>query len=354
MKKKGILSIVVVIAILALIAWVLNNNKKKNAEITAIVSSGNVGLVAVNTEKVSKTAINLDFSANGTFAANQDLIVAAENAGRVTRILVDEGSRVSKGQLIARIDADLLNVDVETAKANYQSAVRDLERYESAFKTGGVTQQQLDNARLNVQTTQARLQSANLKSSDANIKSPISGIINKRFVEQGSYVNVGNQIVEIVDVSKLKLQVTANESQVVQLKLGDQVAIKSNVFSGITFTGKINFIAPKADNSLNFPVEVELSNNTDGKLKAGMYGTAVFDFPDQAAAITVPRSAFVGSISSNKVFVLEGDKAKERQVIAGRNLGDRVEVIEGLKEGELVITSGQVNLVDGTEVQKLN
>lgn len=354
MKKKGILSIVVVIAILALIAWVLNNNKKKNAEITAIVSSGNVGLVAVNTEKVSKTVINLDFSANGTFAANQDLIVAAENAGRVTRILVDEGSRVSKGQLIARIDADLLNVDVETAKANYQSAVRDLERYESAFKTGGVTQQQLDNARLNVQTTQARLQSANLKSSDANIKSPISGIINKRFVEQGSYVNVGNQIVEIVDVSKLKLQVTANESQVVQLKLGDQVAIKSNVFSGITFTGKINFIAPKADNSLNFPVEVELSNNTDGKLKAGMYGTAVFDFPDQAAAITVPRSAFVGSISSNKVFVLEGDKAKERQVIAGRNLGDRVEVIEGLKEGELVITSGQVNLVDGTEVQKLN
>lgn len=354
MKKKGILSIVAVIAILALIAWVLNNNKKKNAEITAIVSSGNVGLVAVNTEKVSKTAINLDFSANGTFAANQDLIVAAENAGRVTRILVDEGSRVSKGQLIARIDADLLNVDVETAKANYQSAVRDLERYESAFKTGGVTQQQLDNARLNVQTTQARLQSANLKSSDANIKSPISGIINKRFVEQGSYVNVGNQIVEIVDVSKLKLQVTANESQVVQLKLGDQVAIKSNVFSGITFTGKINFIAPKADNSLNFPVEVELSNNTDGKLKAGMYGTAVFDFPDQAAAITVPRSAFVGSISSNKVFVLEGDKAKERQVIAGRSLGDRVEVIEGLKEGELVITSGQVNLVDGTEVQKLN
>lgn len=354
MKKKGILSIVAVIAILALIAWVLNNNKKKNAEITAIVSSGNVGLVAVNTEKVSKTVINLDFSANGTFAANQDLIVAAENAGRVTRILVDEGSRVSKGQLIARIDADLLNVDVETAKANYQSAVRDLERYESAFKTGGVTQQQLDNARLNVQTTQARLQSANLKSSDANIKSPISGIINKRFVEQGSYVNVGNQIVEIVDVSKLKLQVTANESQVVQLKLGDQVAIKSNVFSGITFTGKINFIAPKADNSLNFPVEVELSNNTDGKLKAGMYGTAVFDFPDQAAAITVPRSAFVGSISSNKVFVLEGDKAKERQVIAGRNLGDRVEVIEGLKEGELVITSGQVNLVDGTEVQKLN
>lgn len=353
MKKKGILSIVVVVAILALIAWVLDRNKKKNAEITAIVSSGNVGLVAVNTEKVSKTVINLDFSANGTFAANQDLILATENAGRVTRILVDEGSRVSKGQLVAHIDADLLNVDVETAKANHQSAVRDLERYESAFKTGGVTQQQLDNARLNVQTTQARLQSANLKSADANIKSPISGIINKRFVEQGSYVNVGNQLFEIVDVSKLKLQATANENQVVNLKVGDAVTIKSNVFPGITFNGKISFIAPKADNSLNFPVEVEVSNNSEGKLKAGMYGTAVFDFPDQAASLSVPRSAFVGSINSNKVFVFEGNKAKERQVVPGRIFGDRVEVLEGIKEGELIITSGQINLVDGTEVQKL-
>lgn len=353
MKKKGILSIIAVLAVIVLIAWVLDKNKKKNAEITAIVSSGNTGLVAVNTETVSKTTTNLDFSANGIFAANQDLIMATENAGRVTRILVDEGSRVSKGQLLARIDADLLNVDVETAKANHQSAVRDLERYESAFKTGGVTQQQLDNARLNVQTTKSRLQSANLKSADANIKSPISGIINKRFVEQGSYVNVGNQLFEIVDVSKLKLQATANENQVVNLKAGDAVIIKSNVYPGISFKGKITFISPKADNSLNFPVEVEVNNNSDGKLKAGMYGTAVFDFPDQAASLSVPRSAFVGSVYSNKVYVLEGNKAIERQVTAGRTFGDRVEVIEGLKEGELVITSGQINLVNGTEVQKL-
>jgi RND family efflux transporter MFP subunit len=151
----------------------------------------------------------------------------------------------------------------------------------------------------------------------------------------------------------LKLQATANENQVVNLKIGAPVAIKSNVFPGITFNGKITFISPKADNSLNFPVEVEVSNNSDGKLKAGMYGTAVFDFPDQAASLSVPRSAFVGGVNSNKIFVLEGNKAIERKLTAGRTFGDRVEVIEGLKEGELVITSGQINLVDGTEVQKL-
>lgn len=353
MTKKGIISIVAVLAMLILIGWVLTNNKKKNAEITAVVASGNSGAVAVNTENVATSDVNLDFSSNGTFAANQDLTLSAENSGRVTRILVDEGSRVSKGQVVARIDADLLNVDVETARANYQTAVRDLERYESSFKTGGVTQQQLDNAKLNVRTSKARLDAANIKSGDANVKAPISGIVNKRFIEQGSYVNAGTQLFEIVDVSKLKLKVTANETQVVNLKVGDRVMIKSNVFPKSSFSGRISFIAPKADNSLNFPVEVEVSNNAGGQLKAGMYGTAVFDFPEQNAALTVPRSAFVGSVNSNKVYVLEGNVAKERKVTAGRTFGERVEILDGLKEGETVITSGQINLVDGTEVQAI-
>lgn len=353
MNKKGIISVIAVLAVLVLMGWVLQNNKKKNAATTAIVASGNSGEIAVNTEIAAASAINLDFSANGTFAANQDLILSAENAGRVTRILVDEGSRVRRGQVVARIDADLLNVDVETAKANYQSAVRDLERYESSFKTGGVTKQQLDNARLVVQTSRTKLQSANIKSGDANIKAPISGIINKRFVEQGSYVNPGMQLFEIVDVSKLKLKVTANENQVVNLKTGDKVSIKSNVFPGVSFSGRIGFIAPKADNSLNFPVEIEVNNSTGGQLKAGMYGTAVFDFPQQNSALTIPRSAFVGSVNSNKVYVLEGNKAKELQVTAGRTLGDRVEILDGLKAGDRVITSGQINLVNGSEVKAI-
>lgn len=351
MKRKGILTLLSVVVVLFLIGWVLQSNKKKNAETTAVVASGNSGAVAVNTEKVAETALDLDFSSNGTFIANQDLILSAENSGRVSRVLVDEGSYVRKGQVLARIDDELLNVDYQTAQASYQSAMRDLERYESSFQTGGVTQQQLDNARLNVKTLRARLQAAGRKNSDANIKAPISGVVNKRFIEQGSFVNPGLQLFEIVDVSRLKLKVTANENQVVNLKVGDRVMIRSNVFPKSSFSGRLSFIAPKADNSLNFPLEVEVTNSAAGKLKAGMYGTAVFDFPKQAASLTVPRSAFVGSVSSNKVFVLEGKLARERTVVSGRTVADRVEILEGLKAGETVITSGQINLVDGTEVQ---
>lgn len=351
MKKRTIVTVISVIAVLVLIGWILQKNKKENAEKTAIVAEGNSGAVAVKTETVKKSNIDLDFSANGTFEANQDLTLSAENSGRVTRISVDEGDRVRKGQVVARIDDELLEVELQNAQANYQNAVRDFERYESSFKTGGVTQQQLDNMRLNVQTALARVRTAKRKSNDADIKAPISGVINKRFIEQGSYVSPGTQLFEIVDLSKLKLRVTANEAQVVNLKMGEHVTITSNVFSDRKFNGKISFIAAKADNSLNFPVDVEVANNGNNDLKAGMYGTATFDLPGQSAVVTVPRGAFAGSVSSNKVFVMEGNTARERQVTAGRILGERVEVLDGLKEGEKVITSGQVNLTDGSEVQ---
>lgn len=293
----------------------------------------------------------MNFSVNGNFQAAQQLTFSAENSGRITRIFVDEGSHVSKGQTLAILDAESLSADLEAAQATYQNALRDQERYTSSFATGGVTQQQLDQAKLNSRNALTRLKQARIKTGDANIRAPFSGIINKRFIEQGAYVAPGNQLFQLVDVSKLKLAVTVNESQVANLKVGDAVRIKSNVFPDKNFTGKITFIAPLADNSLNFPVEIQLANNTGGQLKAGMYGSAIFEFPSTAPVLTVPRTAFVGSVSSNRIYVLEsGNIAKERKVIAGRVIGDQVEILEGLKEGETVVTSGQINLTDGTKV----
>jgi len=349
--KRGIITALVIILAIAGIVLVLTNNKKKNAAKTAIVAQGS-GAISVRTSVIEKQAINLDFSANGTFAPNQELNFLSENAGRVTKIYVEEGDRVTKGQPLARIDAEILNTDKESAEANLQNAIRDEARYSSSFKTGGVTQQQLDQARLLVQNAKLRLQSSQRKVSDANIKSPINGIVNKKYIEVGAFVNTqGTQMFELVDVSKLKLKVSVNESQVANLKVGDQVQIKSNVFPTDDYVGKITFIAAKADASLNFPIEIMVENNKKNTIKAGMYGTAIFKFPSQAPSLTIPRGSFVGSVSSNQIFVLgEGNKAVLRKVVAGRILGENVEILDGLKEGETVIISGQINLIDGTPV----
>jgi RND family efflux transporter MFP subunit len=355
MRRKKVLSIFITVGILAgvlaLISFVLINNKKKNAAKTAVVAEIASSDVAVKVSPVQKESIALDFSANGNFAPAQQMNFASENSGRVTRVLVDEGSYVRKGQTLAIIKTDVLNIDLETAQAGYQNALRDKQRYENAFQTGGVTQQQLDQAKLALENAQARVGQARIRVSDANIRSSINGIVNKRYIEPGAVVSPGTQLFELVDVSKLKLKITVNESQVASLQTGNKVDIQASVFPDLAFTGTVTFIAPMADNSLNFPVEIEIASNPGNKLKAGMYGTAIFKSGNTTPVITIPRTAFIGSVSGNQVFVVEnGNTARTRKVVSGRVMGDKVEILQGLNEGENIITSGQINLSEGSKV----
>ncbi|WP_294819858.1 efflux RND transporter periplasmic adaptor subunit [uncultured Flavobacterium sp.] len=347
---KKVIYIVIGVAVLGLGWYILDGNKKKNEAETAVVSEKNTAVV-VRTAVVKNEVPDTDYTANGIFEPFQQLEFPAENNGRVVRVLVDEGDRVRKGQVLAVIKGDQLNIELQNAQAAYQNAMTDSQRYENAFKTGGVTKQQLDQAKLSLVNAKARLDQARITLGDASIKSSINGIVNKRSVEPGTVVSPGTVLFELVDVSKLKLKVTVNEQQVATLKQGAMVPVKASVFPDKEFKGKVTFIAPKADASLNFPVEIEIAGNPGNEIKAGMYGSVVFGSGKSQAAVTmIPRNAFVGGVGNNQVFVVNDSMAKLTKVTAGRILGENVEVLSGLKEGDVVVTSGQINLQDGTKV----
>lgn len=349
--KKNIITGIVIIGVIALIAFVLNNNKKENKAATDVVAEKNAS-VSVKIDTVRTEEIALDFSANGNFEPIQELNFSAEKPGRVVKVLVKEGDRVRIGQTLAIVRVDQESVLLQTAQAAYQNAKTDYERFENAFKTGGVTRQQVDQAKLNLVNADSQLKQARINVGDTNIKSTINGIVNKKYVEPGSVLGAATPLFDIVNVSKLKLNVTVNENQVAGLKVGSIIKVNASVFPDKEFSGKISFIAPKADSSLNFPVEVEITNNASGDLKAGMYGTADFASKEQKQSLViVPRDAFVGSVSSNEIFVVENDVAKLKKVTAGRIFGDKVEIIKGLSNGEKVIVTGQINLQDGSKVE---
>ena len=302
--KKVIITILAIGVSLGAIAYVLTKNKKENEAKTAIVAEKNA-TVSVKTAVVKTEEVSLDFVSNGNFEPIQELTFAAEKSGKVTKVLVKEGDYVTAGQTLAIVRSDVINVGAQNANAVYQNAVADYNRFENAFKTGGVTKQQLDQAKLAMVNAKSQLTQANINVGDTRIKAPISGFINKRFIEPGSILTgmPPSNLFEIVNVSKLKLTVTANESQV-------------------------------------------------AGLKAGMYGTAEFASNQQKQALKiVPRNAFVGSVSSNEIFVIENGTAKLKKVTAGRILGDKVEILDGLSNGETVIVTGQINLQDGSKVE---
>ncbi|HEX7869719.1 MAG TPA: efflux RND transporter periplasmic adaptor subunit, partial [Chryseobacterium sp.] len=310
--------------------------------------------VSVKVSPVKTEEVSLDFVANGNFEPIQELTFSAEKSGKVIRVLVKEGDYVRVGQALLTVRGDVINVSAQQAQATYQNAKSDYSRYENAFKTGGVTKQQLDQAKLALTNAESSLKQANINVGDTRVKAPINGFINKKYIEPGSILSAtpATELFDIVNVSKLKLTVTVNENQVASLKLGNPVNVTASVYPDKTFSGKITFIASKADETLSFPVEIEIANNSNNDLKAGMYGTANFASNRQKQNLmVVPRNAFVGSVSSNEIFVAEKGIAKLRKVTAGRILGDQVEIINGLSDGESVIVTGQINLQDGNTIE---
>lgn len=351
--KKIIITIVVIAVSAGLIIYILTNNKKKNEAKTAIVAEKNAS-VSVRIDTVKTEDISLDFISNGNFEPVQELKFSAEKSGKITKVLVKEGDFVAVGQTLAIVRSDVINVTAQNANAVYQNAVADYTRFENAFKTGGVTKQQVDQAKLAMVNAKSQLTQANINVGDTRIKAPISGFINKKYIEIGSIITgmPATALFDIVNVSKLKLKVLVNESQVASLKVGSVTRVTAEVFPDKTFSGKITFIASKADESLNFPVEIEITNNDTKDLKAGMYGTAEFASNQQKQTLKiVPRNAFVGSVSSNEIFVIENGTAKLKKVTSGRILGDKVEILNGLSNGEQVIVTGQINLQEGSKVE---
>lgn len=348
-----ILTVVIIGALLVWGGMTLVNNKKKSEEETQIVAQVNES-VAVNVAKVQFENMNVDYIANGTFEPFQEMKFPSEVSGKVLKVFVDEGSYVRVGQTLAIIRGDSQSIDMTAAQAAYQNAVTDNQRYENALKTGGVTQQQVDQSRLQLKNAKAQLDQSKLKVGDMNIRATISGIVNSRLIEPGSYVNPGTEMFEIVNVSSLKLRAEVNENQIVNLKVGDNIKVTASVFPGKEFAGKVTFIAPKASSSLNFPVEIQVSNSAGNELKAGMYGTAVFsqknDEITSKPVLVVPRQAFVGGLNSNQVFIVKDSIAKLTTITSGRNFGEKIEVLSGLNDGETVVTSGQVNLAEGSKV----
>ncbi|WP_068595244.1 efflux RND transporter periplasmic adaptor subunit [Vaginella massiliensis] len=348
--KKTIIYLVVAALLIGLAAYkIIDNRNQQRAQVEEVAKQ--VDKINVNVITVTREDINTDYSANGTFIPKQETQISSELAGKVVNVYVKEGSRVGAGQTVAVIKKDAIDVEMSQAQNNLQNAIIDNQRYENAYQTGGVTKQQLDHSRLQLKNAQAAVQAQKVRENTANVRSGISGTINKRMVEPGAIVSPGTPMFEVVNINTLKLSVLVDESQVGRIQVGQIVDIKVNVLPEERFSGRISFIAPKSDASLNFPVEIEVSNN--GQLKAGMYATATFKTNhgvETQNMITVPAEAFVNGVSSGQLFVVENGAVKLIKVSTGKVYGNKVQILSGLNGGEQVVTSGQINLDNGSKV----
>jgi len=352
-KSKLIIPITFVAVLVIAIIVILVSNKKAIETKAAAIPQG-VAAIPVRIAAVEQKTPDNSFQLTGSFEARQTLPLIAEAQGSIIQLNIKEGQNIGSGQVVARIDPTSIQSNLATARATYNNAVKNKERYERLANAGAISQKQYEDVALNVENARANVQSIQQQMKYTIIRSPMSGVVSKVKVERGSFATPGMELGSVVDISRLKMVVKVDEQNVIKLKKGQSVSITTEVYPDQVFNGTISLISVQADAGRKYDVEVEVSNSSAHPLKAGMFGIADLNVQntDNSPKLFIPRKAIVGSIQNAQVFVMNSDSTVTLKNIEVQNQsGDNLIVLNGLTVDEKVITSGQINLQPGTKIR---
>lgn len=327
-------------------ALLLNNKATLDSKVEAAVFRP----VAVSVATATRKKIHRELKTIGVIQAYRDVPIIAETQGRVLEKYAELGDHLAPGAPIVKVDTLLKYAACIAAKVNYEKAKKDVERYEALHREGNVSTADLESTVLALRAMEAQYLVAKRQYEDAIIRTPIAGIIAERNVDVGMMVQQGMSVATVVDISRLKVSVSVAEKDASKLKKGSIVEISTDVYPGVTFEGRANFVGPKSSESRMFPVEIVIPNSAAYPLKAGMMAHVVFPSIEERRALVVPRLALVESSRRAHVYVVENDAVHLRTILTGTEFNTDIEVLEGLQEGETVVVSGQQNLRDSTRI----
>lgn len=323
------------IATLVLLGCTKKNNQKQSVAETL----PKVRVLSVFSEEVPQT---IEFSA--TVEPEVKNNIAPSTPGRIREIYVEVGSVVYKGQKLAKMDNASLNnleVQIENLKRSYN-------RVAGLHTVGGASQQELDNARLQLEMAETNLKNL---SENTELISPINGLVTARNYDVGDIYNAQMPILTVMQITPVQLKINVSESYYNKVKKGMPVDVQVDVFENETFTGRVSLVYPVIDErTRTFGVEIKIANKNT-KIRPGMFARAQMNF-GTLKQVVVPDVAVVKQSGSAQrfVFVYANGKVSYRKVTLGQRLGAKYELLSGVESGEQVVVSDQSKLNDGVAV----
>jgi RND family efflux transporter MFP subunit len=338
----------------------------------------------------------------GTLAAVDQVTISSEADGKVSKILADLGDRVTAGQALIQVDhekqqynleqqqaalqralaqygaADPQHLpdvektpDVQKASADLQQAKQAFDRTSELFKRTLVPQQLLDDAaatlqskragydlslqsaknlRASIQASEASMKLADRQLRDTDIRAPFDGYVEKRLVNLGELVKTQTPVMAVVRVDPLKVIAEIPEKMAPWIHDGQAVQLHVDAYPERTFTGKVSRISPAVNPATRaFPFEA-LVPNTDAALKPGTFARVHIESGKVDEVLTLPYAALQYRYGVNRVFVVDGEKLAVRELKVGDRIGDRIEIIDGVKAGDKVAVTDVDKLTDGMKV----
>jgi membrane fusion protein, multidrug efflux system len=338
--------------LLAVIAAVLScascggGNAKDNSGASQAATAVNVKIIVLQ-PSVFEDAIFL----TGIVKAVDDVMISPEEGGIVRQWKISKGSRVKKGDVLGFLKDDLLSAGFDAADAQFKLAQLNYEKQKGVYAEQGISELQMKSSEYNRDAARANADLMKARLAHARIVSPIDGIFDTYYADEGEMAPPGVPIAHVVNSSTVKIAVDIPERHSAEVHKGTKVFITPDVYPGDTLAGSVSFIgASISQSNRTLPVEIVLPN-TGGKLKPEMIARVrlIKSLKQQALVI---EGSLLQQVDRNKTvaFIERDGKAEERIVTTGGRKGALVEILSGLAAGDHLVTAGSTKLVNGQAV----
>ncbi|MBX3709440.1 MAG: efflux RND transporter periplasmic adaptor subunit [Gammaproteobacteria bacterium] len=340
MKKKIIL--VTLIGITA-ITWGIYKYRSQ----AAVQEPNAIWVQAINVEE---STLPLDVNAIGTLVA-RSVEITPELAGHVRKILFQDGTFVKKDTFLIQLDDAVYKAKYESSKAQLVYSKNDYKRKSLLGKQGAVTQQAIDQADADLKEKMANAQESAVMVNKMKLIAPFSGMVGKSKVNPGDYVTTGQSLVTLTDTLHLRIEYNVPEQYLPLLKLGQEVKVTSATYPGKIFYGKVSFISPTINSenrSVSLYADVPNENNI---LAAGMFVNVQQSLGTEEHVLMIPARSLVPILDGEQVYKVADGKAYSVTVLTGKRSGEKVQVLQGLSRGDVVITDGQLKVKNGMRIK---
>ena len=358
---------------------------------------------AIATATVEQRPIDRFLRVTGSLAADEQAEVSAEATGRLIDTPVERGSRVTQGDVLARISGSEASAQLQEAEANagqiearlgltpsqafdpkrvpevmnarasLEWAEAEFARMKSLLDQKVVSQSEFDQRRTQVEAARqqyqialngaeqsyrsllaarARVALARKGMADTIIRAPFGGLVAERLVSAGDYVTRGTRVATVVRIDPLRVELTVPEQSVALVGVGQSVRLSVDAYPNEIFEAKVRFVSPTLRTDQRALTVEALAPNRDGRLKPGLFVSASIQQAAGSPALLVPITAVETVSGTSRVYVVHDGKAEERIVTIGERVGDRIEVTTGLKKDEVVAAEPRGRLTDGMAIRQ--
>lgn len=379
---KKVLYILIPLMLVGIIVIRLKNNKDTTQK--NVYQFNKDQAINVKTDTVRLESISAGYFYTGTFEPNKETRLSAEVQGKINAMYADAGSIVKKGQALIKLDDALLNQQLNTVNVQIQNIKAEVEiqlqanqiqingleddvrRYKIFVAADAIQGIQLEKAELQLQTAKNQrsniMQKSSLKNAEAlrasimaqlnktTVYAPFNGVVTAKLSEVGAFASPGIPLLQVTDISQLRFTVTVPESNLKLFDYKNSYEIIADAAPEIKLQGKTSLIGSKANVGNSFPVQFTVNNVLNLTIKSGMFGKLNLknDTPEQG--IILPASVIVGSESQPQVYLVKNGKAILQNITISKKFENKVAVSAGLKEGDVIVTTGFINLFDGANV----